>query len=64
MAKYRKRMKSGIKNKNEKTFEMDFDDLIDRYLTPKTQNEDNKEDGIQHDVIDGVEAAGWNKKGE
>ena len=57
-------MKSEIKNQNEKTFEMDFDDLIDRYLTPKTQNEDNKEDGIQHDVIDGVEAAGWNKKGE
>ena len=52
-------MKSG--NKNEKTFEMDFDDIIDRYLTQKTQNEDNKENGIQHD---GGEAAGWNKKGE
>ena len=63
MAKYRKRMKSGIKNKNEKTF-MGFDDIIDRYLTQKTQNEDNKENGIQHDCIDGGKTAGWNKKGE
>ena len=54
-------MKSG--NKNENTFEMDFDNIIDRYLTQKTQNEDNKENGIQHDRIDGGEAAGWNKKG-
>ena len=63
MEKYRKRMKSGIKNKNEKTF-MGFDDIIDRYLTQKTQNEDNKENGIQHDRIDGSEPAGLNKKGE
>ena len=63
MEKYRKRMKSGIKNKNEKTF-MGFDDIIDRYLTQKTQNEDNKENGIQHDRIDEGEPAGWNKKGE
>jgi len=62
MEKYRKRMKSG--NKNEKTFEMDFDDIIDRYLTQKTQNEDNKENGIQHDRTDGGKPAGWNKKGE